>query len=368
MSDLNLANKGLAGVVVDRTAISDVQAQGVLSYRGHAIESLVEYPFLHVAGLVVDDRLDDHLAALLADSMNLQPRETELVLSLPDDLHPMSVLQGVVPLLSRGADLGYGEANQGLHVAAKLPAVVATHLKRRAVHLNPDLGYAGAFIAAIEGCGDADVLEAFNTTQILQMEHGFNAGTFAARVVVSTLASVEAGIAAGIGALSGPLHGGADEAALNLADRVATTEQARAYVATALQRGEKIPGMGHREYRVVDPRARFLKTWAASLSQGTEHENTYQVLCEIDRCFSEAMAERGKALHANVEFYKGLVLRIAGLPNHFFTAAFAMARVFGYVAHFIESRADNRIYRPAALYDGRKQSLRASSATSASKL
>jgi len=177
-----------------------------------------------------------------------------------------------------------------------------------------------------------------------------------------------AGVAAGIGALSGPLHGGADEAALDLADRVATVEQARRYVAAALERGEKIPGMGHREYRVVDPRARFLKSWAEQLSQGTEHEHTYQVLCEIDRCFSEAMAERGKALHANVEFYKGLVLRMAGLPNHFFTAAFAMARVFGYVAHFIESREDNRIYRPAALYDGRKQSLRASSATSASKL
>ena len=125
------------------------------------------------------------------------------------------------------------------------------------------------------------------------------------------------------------------------------------YVAAALQRGEKIPGMGHREYRVVDPRARFLREWAAELSKGTEHENIFDVLCEIDGCFSEAMLEKGKALHANVEFYKGLVLRVAGLPNRFFTAAFAMARVFGYVAHFMESRTDNRIYRPAARYDGR---------------
>lgn len=354
MSKVEMMSKGLAGVVVDRTAISDVQSQGMLSYRGHAIESLVEQPFLWVAGLVVDDRLDDHLETLLADSMNLDKQETTMVLSLPADLHPMKVLQGMAALLSRGPDLGYGEANQGLHVAAKLPAVVATHLMRRAVRLDPELGYAGAFIAAIGGNPGADVQRAFNTTQILQMEHGFNAGTFAARVVVSTLASVEAGIAAGIGALSGPLHGGADEAALNLADQVATPEQANVYVAAALGRGEKIPGMGHREYQVVDPRARFLKTWAAALSQGTEHENTYQVLCEIDRSFSDAMAQKGKALHANVEFYKGLVLRIVGLPNHFFTAAFAMARVFGYVAHFIESRADNRIYRPAALYDGRQ--------------
>ncbi len=357
MGNMQMVSKGLAGVPVDHTAIADVQAAGVLSYRGHSIETLVKYPFLTVAGLVVDDRLDDHLASLLADSMNLQPWETTWILSLPEDLHPMKVLQALVPVLTEGPDLGYGEANQGLHVAAKLPAVVATHLMRRAVQLDATLGYAGAFIQAIEGNPEPRVVDAFNTTQILQMEHSFNAGTFASRVVVSTLASVEAGIAAGIGALSGPLHGGADEAALNLADRFATPDEARAYVAAALERGEKIPGMGHREYRVVDPRARFLKQWAAQLSQGTEHENTYRILCEMDETFSAAMAARGKPLHANVEFYKGLVLRIAGLPNHFFTAAFAMARVFGYVAHFIESRVDNRIYRPAAVYDGRRHPL-----------
>ena len=353
MNTRDMAAKGLAGVVVDSTAISEVRAEGVLGYRGHAIEKLVEHPFLTVAGLVVDDRLDSHLQSLLAGSMNLNEREAALVLAQPRELHPMRLLQGVVPLLGSGPDLGYGDANQGLHVAAKLPAVIATHLMGRAVHLDSALGYTSAFLQAIGGSEDPRVHAAFNTTQILQMEHGFNAGTFAARVVFSTLASVEAGIAAGIGALSGPLHGGADEAVLNIADGLETPSQAREFVAAALQRGEKIPGMGHREYRAVDPRARFLREWAAGLSHGTPHASTYAVLCEIDRCFSEAMAERGKALHANVEFYKGLVLRIAGLPNHFFTAAFAMARVFGYVAHFIESRADNRIYRPAARYVGR---------------
>jgi len=355
MAQHQQVSKGLAGVVVDRTAISDVRSEGALSYRGYPIESLVDYPFFCVAGLVVDDRLDDHLAGLLADSMNLDTRETDLVLALPAQLHPMQVLQGVVPLLGRGPQLGYGEADQGLHVAAKLPAVTATHLRRRAVELQPELGYAGAFLNAIDGSSNPEVVEAFNAAQILQLEHGFNAGTFAARVVASTLASVQSAIAAGIGALSGPLHGGADEAVLNIADGLSSVQAARDYVADALERGDKVPGMGHREYRAVDPRARFLRERAQQLAQGSEHEATFDILCEIDRSFSTAMQARGKALHANVEFYKGLVLRIAGLPNHFFTAAFAMARVSAYVAHFMDSREDNRIYRPAALYDGRSR-------------
>jgi citrate synthase len=352
---MNMASvpKGVAGVVVDQTAISDVQAQGELIYRGRSIDTLVDEPFMHVAGLVVDDRLDAQLQAKLAEEVNLDERETSFVLAVPEDLHPMKLLQSIVPALSGGGELGYGEADQGLRIAAKLPAVVATHLLRRPVHLDASLGYAESFLVAIGHGGNAEHAQAFNTTQILQMEHSFNAGTFAARVVASTLAPVPACVSAGIGALSGPLHGGADEAVLNIADTLNDTRDAREYVAAALQAGDKVPGMGHREYRAIDPRARFLEDWVVKLTQGGEHEKTYAILREIDDCFSAAMRERGKPLHANVEFYKGLVLRVIGLPNHFFTAAFAMARVYGYVAHFIESRADNRIFRPAAEYVGR---------------
>jgi len=345
--------KGLAGVVVDTTAISNVQAQGALSYRGHAIETLVDSPFFQVANLVVTGEMNDSLHQLLKPSMNLTPAETALVLQTPAQMHPMKVLQGIVPLLSRSAELGFGEADQGLHVAAKLPAVVATHLRRQAVEVDPDLGYAEAFLHAIGHSASAEHVQAFNTAQILQLDHGFNAGTFAARVVASTLASVESSIAAGIGALSGPLHGGADQAVLEIADSLASVAEARDYVAKALAAGEKIPGMGHREYRAVDPRALCLQAWVEKLAIGSEHEPVYHLLREIDTQFAAAMADRGKALHANVEFYKGLLLRVLGLPNHFFTAAFAMARSFGYVAHFMESRQDNRIFRPQAEYVGR---------------
>ncbi len=352
--------KGLAGVVVENTEISDVSADGRLSYRGYDIADLVTRPFAEVAALVVSGHPGTSLETVLAQSANLTAAETALVLSADAGLHPMQLLEGVVPLLSRAEPLGFDEGDQGIHVAAKLPAVVATHLKRRAVELDPDSDYATRFLAAIgpsterttEAGPDARHVEAFNVAQILQLEHSFNAGTFAARVVASTLAPVEAAIASGIAALSGSLHGGADEAVLNVADTLGSVKAAQAYVDQTLAENGKIPGMGHREYRVRDPRAHYLQDWAERLSAGTEHERTFGVLRAIDERFSEQMQVRGKPLHANVEFYKGLVYRVLGLPNHFFTSGFAMARAFGYVAHFLESREDNRIYRPAAHYVG----------------
>jgi citrate synthase len=159
-------------------------------------------------------------------------------------------------------------------------------------------------------------------------------------------------LSAGFGALHGVLHGGADQAALETADRVGTPDRAAGFVDACLANGEKVMGMGHREYRVIDPRAVHLKALAGRLAAGTEHAVTFATLVAIEARFTERMAERGKDLYANVEFFKGLVFRMLGLPPRFFTALFGMARVFGYLAHFIESREDNRIVRPQALYVG----------------
>ena len=350
--------KGLAGVVVEETSISDVQSAGKLTYRGVDIAELTQQHFLQVAEWVVCGSSQGHFTQLLQDSSNLTKAETSLVLNAGADLHPMSLLQGVVPLLSAGPDLGFGEANQGLHVAAKLPAVILTHLHQRPVVLDSAKEYTERFVEALASEGvrklsgpiSAELVKAVDVAQILQLEHSLNAGTFAARVVSSTLANVQAAISAGIGALSGPLHGGADQAVLEIADTLADENEARVLVRRTIDEGGKIPGMGHREYRVRDPRAVALETLAERLIVGSEYEPTYRILQAIEDEFRSIMGAQGKALHANVEFYKGLVYRAAGLPNHYFTAGFAMARVFGYIAHFIESRRDNRIYRPAARY------------------
>jgi len=346
--------KGLEGVEVDETAISLVDGErGILSYRGINIDELVEWPFDEVAALVATGKRDPAFSARLAASADLSSREAAMVLALPAELHPMHVLQGVTPLLDRSdAFADFGDASQGFAIAAKLPAIIATRIRGNAPASFPALGHTDRFLAQIGAPQTEIARHAFNVTQILQIEHSFNASSFAARVTASTLAPVENALSAGFGTLHGKLHGGADQAALEVAECVGTPNAANAFVDRCIENKIKVMGMGHREYKVLDPRARHIKALAAELCRGTPHEVTFRTLMAIEDRFRERMAEEGKALHANVEFYKGVVYRVLGLTPPYFTTGFAMARVFGYLAHFIESRLDNRLIRPSARYVG----------------
>ena len=346
--------RGLEGVIVDTTAISLVDGEnGILSYRGVSIDELVSQPFGEVAALVVDEQLSPTLSSEMLAAGPLSDREQKLVLGLPRELHAMHVLQGVTPLLDRTTAFAErGEAAQGFAVAAKLPGIVATHLRGEAPLPSTTADPAIRFLEQI-GAPSTDIAHhAYSVTQILQLEHSFNASTFVARATASTLAPVENALSAAFGTLHGVLHGGADQAALETADQVGKPEQAAAFVDQCLRDKTKVMGMGHREYRVLDPRARYLKTLAEDLCRDTPHEITYRTLVAIEDRFTERMAEQGKSLYANLEFYKGLIYRTLGLPTSFFTANFAMARVYGYLAHFQESRLDNRLVRPKALYVG----------------
>jgi len=358
--------KGLEGVEVDETAISYVDgASGTLSYRGRTIDELAEWPFTRVAHLVLtgDDpdaatlrRFEDELAANAA----LRPADAALVdLLAARDVHPMQVLIALAPTFEHdpSAFTAFGEAARGMTIAARVPEAMARLLARRRGQQPPAFDAAARnpnarFLRAIGAPPRFGLAHAFEVTQILQIEHGFNASTFAARVVASTLAPVENAIAGAFATLHGRLHGGADQAALETAHEVGSPSRAAAFVDACLANGTKVMGMGHREYRVLDPRARWVKRFARELAPGTPLENTTATLEAIEARFSERMHAQGKPLHANLEFYKGIVYAAAGLPTDFFTAAFAQARVFGYVAHFMESRRDNRIIRPSARYVG----------------
>ena len=199
----------------------------------------------------------------------------------------------------------------------------------------------------------AEDVNALDLAQVLQLEHGFNAGTFTARVVVSTRAPFANAAGAALAALYGPLHGGADEAALRAALACGSPENAPAFVADCLARGERIMGMGHREYRTVDPRARLIRPLAATRAAADPQlANLYATLEAIEAAFAEHRRGAARPLHANVDFYKGIVYRALGIPETLFTALFASARVFGYVAHAAEQRATGRLIRPAARYVG----------------
>jgi citrate synthase len=359
-------SSSLAGVVVGETAISDVQGEaGILSYRGMAIDELVDVPFLHVVWLVLfgswpSAREKNQLVAFMTHHSRLEHSELNLLKQVDRELHPMLVLQGVLPLLKLPGNSEMGlsqDAEHGLFLAAKIPALIAGHyrLGQNKAPLAPVPGrkFHDNFLHMFHGGVPTEQQrQMLDAAQILQMEHSFNAGTFAGRVCASTEAPIQSSISASIGTLFGRLHGGADQAALEMAMTIGSPEKAEAYVTQCLADKVKIMGMGHREYRTVDPRAKILKPMAMSLCQDEQSRQLLDTLVAVEDACQQAFAQQGKEIWANVEFYKGAVFHSLGIPSQYFTAMFAMARVYGYIAHFLEFGEDRCLIRPRAAYNG----------------
>jgi citrate synthase len=368
MSETVQVHKGLEGVVTDTTSISLVDgANGRLYYRGYPIESLVRRRFAEVLHLIVfgelpgAQRLDEveeylwiagRLPPDLATSLRQLARHGE---------HPMATLQAISGLLALdppSVSLGRTpHEEEGLIVAARLPAAIA--LIHAALQDHPERPYPQSrrygerYLQLLNGrTPSAEEVAAFEGAQILQIDHGFNASTFTARVVTSSLAPPAAALSAALGSLYGPLHGAADQGALEMALEVGEPERARDFVAQCLATGRRVMGMGHREYRVVDPRSRIIRSLAQQVARRPEHLKLLDVLSAVDEAFIEQTRSRKRALRANTDFYKGVVYLALDIPKEFFTASFASARAFGWVAHIVEQRQDNRIIRPSAHYVG----------------
>jgi citrate synthase len=356
----------LAGVVVGETAISDVDGEaGLLSYRGIDINDLVGVPYLHVVWMVLfgewpNEQQKSRLKAFMCKHSKLTHDEIDLLQQVSRDLHPMLMLQGLVPLLQLPEEelLGMGEdAEHGLFLAAKISGLIAAHyrLGQSKVILPPTPGklFHENFLTMFSGSApSAEQRRMLDAAQILQIEHSFNSGTFAGRVCAGTLAPIQSCISASIGTLFGKLHGGADQAALEMAMDIGSPDKAEAYVRDCLANKVKIMGMGHREYRTVDPRARILKPMAMELCQDEESKNLLNTLVAVEEACQREFAAKDKEIWANVEFYKGAVFHSLGIPTHYFTAMFAMARVYGYIAHFLEFRQNSCLIRPRAHYTG----------------
>jgi citrate synthase len=272
------------------------------------------------------------------------------------------MLQGIIPLLSIDRSFTFEDLDEeescGLQVIARIPALISSfrHIQDGTEIPEADNGksYLGNFLSVFTACSSISESHesVLTTVQILQMEHSLNVGTFTSRVVTSTLAPVDSAFSSAIGALYGLLHGGADEAALNDAKKVGSPENAEAFINDLLSNKCKLMCMGHREYRKVDPRSVILKPMAERLCTGTEFENNFRTLEALEVVFNQRMNEKGKEVWANLEFYKGAVYEAIGIPSNYFTSVFAMSRMVGWLAHFIESRVDNKIIRPKANYIG----------------
>jgi citrate synthase len=355
--------RGLAGVVIDDTRISDIDGQaGQLRYRGYPIEELVQLPFATVLALLLAGELPDargtaDMAERLRAGMQLPADLARTVLAIAGAAaHPMLALQSATPLLAGSA--AQDDGWPGFTLAARLPAALALVLRGEAALGDVGGGADGPLGALPYGAHvlrlltgkvpAAEAARAFEQTQVLQMDHGFNAGTFTARVVASTLAPVQSAVSAAIGALYGPLHGGADQAAIEMARAIATPSAVGDAMATMRRRGDKVMGMGHREYRVMDPRAAIIEGLAQALARPGAGAEEFAVLQAVAR----HVESESRGLHPNIEFYKGVVFLALGIPPTAFTTCFAIARVWGYLAHFAECREHNRILRPAAEYVG----------------
>lgn len=361
-------NSGLEGVIVGATRLSNVEGEiGRLTYRGEAIEELVKQPFAGVAYWLMtgEHPSDDQVRALdlwLAAESELTATELRLLEQLPRTLHPMAVLQCVAPVANltpnqAAPDFVTEQWQDGLVLAARLNGVVRVWhnlCTLGQVRILPaGLGFLETLLHGIQGkAPSTQALEAINATQILQLDHSFNAGTFAGRVIASTQGSLQASVAGSLGALSGALHGGADEAAVIMARTIGSPDQADAWVRDALENKVKIMGMGHREYKALDPRAAILKPMARQFCEGTEWENLMETLVAVEDTCQSVFSEKGKEIHANLEFYKGAVYLALGIPEQYFTSFFACSRVFGWVSHYHEFQNDARLIRPRALYIG----------------
>jgi len=353
---------GLRGQSAGQTAIATVGKAGVgLTYRGYPIETLAEHAlFEEVAYLLIYGKLPnraelDAYLLRLSRLRGLSQALKETLERIPGDAHPMDVLRTGCSML--GALEPEGDFSRGRDVADRLLAVFpamlcywhkfATDGKRIETETDDD-SVGGHFLHLLHGQKLGDLhRQAMNASLILYAEHEFNASTFACRVCASTLSDFYSAVTAGIGTLRGPLHGGANEAAMDLIRRFPTTEEARTALVEMLARKVKIMGFGHAVYRERDPRNAIIKAWAKRLSEAAGDTMLYDVSAAI-----EAVMWDEKHLFANLDFFSASAYHTMGIPTPLFTPIFVLSRITGWSAHIMEQRANNVLIRPIADYTG----------------
>jgi citrate synthase len=352
---------GLEGVVAGETSISTVETG--LTYRGYAIEDLAEHStYEEVAFLILYGELPtaQHAAAFrqrLGSAASVPREILEALRHIPREAPSMDVLRSAVSLLAHWdpetADSSH-EANvrKTERLLAQVPVVVAARQRLKTgqepIAADPKLTLPANLLWMLRGQKPSDKqVQAMDVSLILYAEHEFNASTFSARCVVSTLSDLHSGITAAIGALKGPLHGGANEAAMGVLDEVGSADRADAWIRQALARKEKIMGFGHRVYKDGDPRAIYLKKLTAAVAAETGNQ-------EMERRADiiETVVWNEKRIPPNVDWPCARLYHYFGLPRDLYTPLFVVARVVGWSAHIIEQLDHNRIMRPRAIYKG----------------
>ena len=356
------AASGLRGISAGTTAIATVGAAGnALHYRGYNVAELAEKAcFEEVAYLLLYGDLPsaDELAAYqetLRTQRELPATLREVLERIPADAHPMDVLRTACSML--GTLEPEGDFSHQLATANRLIACLPSmllywhHFQSTGARIETatdERGTAGHFLKLLHGRSpEPDHERALDASLTLYAEHEFNASTFAARVCAATLSDFHSAVTAAIGTLRGPLHGGANEAAMELIEQFATAAEADAGVRKMLERREKIMGFGHAVYKQSDPRSPIIKAFAERLAATDRDRELYAIAETI-----ETLMRSEKKLFPNLDFFSAPAYHSMGIPTPLFTPIFVMARIAGWAAHIIEQRADNRLIRPTADYIG----------------
>lgn len=356
--------KGLEGIVANESRLSDVNgAEGKLCYLGYTIDDLVAHcTFEEVVHLLHRGKLPnvaelESLTATLRKHRFLSPEARDFIKALPKDASPMNVIRTGVSLLGvldrRGGDQDRAlNEERALSICAKIPLIIAAfHCHREGRELpevRTDLSEAGSFLWLITGQEPGvEATKTLDVAYILHADHGMNASTFSARVTVATLSDMYSAITSAVGTLKGPLHGGANEGVIHMLQEIGEEDKVDAWVEDKLAKKEKIMGIGHRVYKVLDPRAPHLQRMAIKLTQELGEPKWIRMSERI----ATIMRER-KGLNANVDFYSATVYYSLDIPTDLFTPIFAISRAAGWTAQVLEQLEDNRLYRPLTEYTG----------------
>ena len=357
-----LSGAGLRGQVAGKTALSTVGKSGAgLTYRGYDVQDLAEHcQFEEVAYLIFFGELPnaEQLAAYKAKLKGLRslPQALKEVLErIPASAHPMDVMRtGCSMLGNLETEASFAEQQDVTdRLLATFPSIITywyrfSHDGVRIDENTDDDSIGAHFLHLLNGKKPNALHEqVMNVSLILYAEHEFNASTFTARVCASTLSDMHSCVTGAIGSLRGPLHGGANEAAMDMIEKFTSPDHAEAEMMAMLARKDKIMGFGHAIYKDSDPRNAIIKKWSEKLAADVGDTVLYPVSV---RC--EEVMWREKKLFCNADFFHASAYHFMGIPTKLFTPIFVMSRLTGWAAHVMEQRADNRIIRPSAEYTG----------------
>ena len=358
-------NQGLDNVIAASTRLSEVDGEaGRLTIAGYAVDDLAPAAtFEEVAFLLLNGRLPDPsesvaFARALAERRELPGATLEVLrAAAAERTAPMDALRMAAPLLSLGRK--EDPLEDAMTAIAAFPTIVGSYWRlahgEAPVAVRGDLGHAAHYLHQLSGTEpSADRARALETYLNTVCDHGLNASTFTARVIISTRSDVISAITGAVGALKGPLHGGAPGPALDMVFEIGTPERAEPVIRAMLDRGERLMGFGHRVYRVRDPRADVLARASEQFYASDVDRSVYELARHVEATALRLLRERkpDRRLDTNVEFYTALLLHGIGLPTDLFTPTFAVGRVLGWSAHCLEQLRDGRLIRPLSVYTG----------------